>query len=283
MRTVADFQAALRDVQIHGMALTMILGVSIKMLPGMFGVSRISDTRVMTSLACITLGVAGEASFFVAYRMTGLLAVAGAMYACWVLLAIGVGLVLVKWKPCLGFPRDDGRSGKFVRMAFVWLAISLLMLLGMPAYQAISGQAFSHAYFGAARHAVTVGFVSMMIMGIAARVVPSLNGRNMRDLSRLVAPFVLINIGCLLRVALQVATDFNSHAFQVVGVSSVFELAGLIWWASDLLPHLLSARPSDIGATLVPATVRGNLCRTSQPRAASACCSACAGHAAPDE
>lgn len=37
-------------------------------------------------------------------------------------------------------------------------------------------QGFAHAYMGAHRHAFTVGFISMMIMGVAARVVPILAG-----------------------------------------------------------------------------------------------------------
>ena len=52
---------------------------------------------------------------------------------------------------------------------------------------------FSHAFYGATRHAITVGFVSLMIVGVAAKVVPTLNGISTTRLWPLWGPFVLIN------------------------------------------------------------------------------------------
>ena len=60
------------------------------------------------------------------------------------------------------------------------------MLLMLPVYQTATGIKFSHAYYGAIRHAITVGFISLMIMGMAAKVVPTLNGLDPRKLDLLV-------------------------------------------------------------------------------------------------
>jgi hypothetical protein len=236
---VGMYQAALRDVQIHSMALTMILGVSLKIVPRMFGLPSISHRRAMIALTLITLGVAGETSFFIAYRWTDQPIFAGILYACWVMLAVGVGTVLLVWRPCLPLPRDDGRSGKFIRAAYMWLAASLIMLLLLPLYQAVIAVPFSHAYYGAVRHAITVGFVSLMIMGVAAKFVPALRGVAWRDLSGLWGPFILVNLGCLLRVTLQTATDVYPAAFSFVGVSGMLEVVGLTWWAFDLTRQML--------------------------------------------
>ena len=35
---------------------------------------------------------------------------------------------------------------------------------------------FAHTYMGSHRHAFTVGFISMMILGVSSRVVPILAG-----------------------------------------------------------------------------------------------------------
>jgi hypothetical protein len=43
-------------------------------------------------------------------------------------------------------------------------------------YLAATHTPFSHAYYGSIRHAITVGFASQMIMGVAAYVVPALRG-----------------------------------------------------------------------------------------------------------
>jgi hypothetical protein len=94
---------------------------------------------------------------------------------------------------------------------------------------------FSHAYYGATRHAITVGFVSLMIVGVAAKVVPTLNGVNTKELSALWGPFLLINAGCLLRVTGQTLTDFTPLAFPVAGVSGLLEVTGLGLWGAHLV------------------------------------------------
>lgn len=93
---------------------------------------------------------------------------------------------------------------------------------------------FSHAYFGAIRHAITVGFISLMIVGVAACVVPILNGVDPRRLSKLWAPFLLINGGCTLRVVGQTLTDFVPVAFPITGISGVLEVLALTLWAIHL-------------------------------------------------
>jgi hypothetical protein len=108
--------------------------------------------------------------------------------------------------------------------------MGLGMMLLLPVYQAISGIPFSHAYYGAIRHAITVGFVSLMIMGIGAKVAATHGTRYAGPLSRLWWPFVLINIGCLLRVSLQVATDWHPVFYRFIGVSGLVEVSALAWW-----------------------------------------------------
>jgi hypothetical protein len=140
-----------------------------------------------------------------------------------------------------------------LRTAYGWLFISLAMLVLLPAYQfgllgwlaPESGAAkmgFSHAYYGATRHAITVGFVSLMIVGVAAKVVPTLNGISGRVLSPLWGPFLLINAGCTLRVVSQTLTDFTPAAFSFAGVSGLLEVTGLAIWGGHLW-LIMSGRP----------------------------------------
>ena len=103
---------------------------------------------------------------------------------------------------------ERDRSVKFLRAAYGWLFVSLLLLLAYPAYAKAMEMGFSHAYLGAARHAVTVGFVSLMIVGVASKVVPTLNGVPASALPPLWLPFLLINTGCAVRVLFQILTDF---------------------------------------------------------------------------
>jgi hypothetical protein len=231
---VSTYQAPLRDIQIHGLALFMILGVSIRMLPALFEVPSVPNRRAWTALGVLLVAVTGEALSFVLHRHTGDQAWAATLLLAWALLAVGVALVALPWRLWRPLPVAD-RSGKFVRSAYGWLAVSLAMLMLLPVYLSASGMPFSHAYYGAIRHAVTVGFVSLMIMGVSAKVVPTLNGVDPRGLSALRGPFLLVNAGGFLRVITQALSDWHAGLFAVIGLSGTLEVAGLAWWGTCLV------------------------------------------------
>jgi len=44
---------------------------------------------------------------------------------------------------------------------------------------------FSHAFFGAYRHALTVGFITMMIVGVSSKIVPTLSGLDVQSTTSL--------------------------------------------------------------------------------------------------
>ncbi len=235
---VSAYQAPLRDMQVHGLALMMILGVSLRLLPGLFDLPAIAPRRAWTGLAMLNMAVVAEIALFIARRWTGNHALAAVMWVSWILLAAGVAMVVWPWRLWRRFPTPEARldrSAKFIRTAYGWLAVSLAMLLLLPAYRAASGIPFSHAYYGAIRHAITVGFISMMIMGIASKVVPTLNGIDPRTLPRLWVPFALVNIGCFLRVSTQTLTDWHPGPYAIIGLSGSLEVAGLAWWGIGLI------------------------------------------------
>jgi hypothetical protein len=73
-----------------------------------------------------------------------------------------------------------------------------------------------------------------MIVGVAAKVVPNLNGISSKVLSSLWGPFILINVGCATRVVGQTLTDFTATAFAFAGISGVLEVTGLAMWGTHL-------------------------------------------------
>lgn len=248
---VAAWQGALRDVQIHGFATLMVLGVSQRMLPHALGFSAPGRRLSLCCLVGLNLVVIGEVAGLILMRLHSH-AWAALWYAS-VLLLTGCVIALVRGFRVFGRVEGADRSRKFVRAAYAWLLVSLGMLVALPAYQfvvlpAISPDAaavrtgFSHAYYGATRHAITVGFLSLMIVGVAAKVVPALRGADPRALPRLWVPFVLINLGCGLRVIGQTATDFADWVFPLAGVSGVLEVAGLAVWGFHLA-RLMLGRP----------------------------------------
>jgi len=195
---------------------------------------------------------------FILMRRYGGPITTGGLFACMLLIAItSVGLTL-RWG-VLARPTECDRSIKFVRAAVIWLHVSMLMLVLAPVYMYVvlpaveslspSGQrsveiGFSHAYAGAVRHAITVGFISLMILGMAAKIVPTLNGVDIRHLRSLWIPFWLVNAGCLMRVSFQIGTDFADWAYPVTGVSGLLEVAGIGIWGVHLWRIMAGRRPA---------------------------------------
>ena len=69
------------------------------------------------------------------------------------------------------------------------MALACVMVFAEPFYTRALGLRFSHAYHGAIRHAFTVGFISLMILGVSSKVVPILSGIESRSLTGLWTPF----------------------------------------------------------------------------------------------
>ena len=258
--SIATYQTPLRDLQIHGLARFMILGVSLRMLPAIYGLPRVPERRAWWILGLLTAAVAGETIVFLVYRWTGNHLIAAGLIPTWAIMTMAVLMIGLPWRLWRPMPEPD-RTGKFVRAAYTWLPVSLVMLPTMPFYNRLVGVGFSHAYFGATRHAITVGFISLMITGMAAKVVPTLNGVDPLTLSNLRGPFLLLNLGCFLRVTMQIATDWTHYAYPPIGLSGMLEVTGLAWWGLGLAmvmrrgrrAALVVARPSLVAPVRIEA------------------------------
>jgi hypothetical protein len=248
---VAAWQGALRDLQIHGFAAMMILGVSRRLLPGAYGFRRPSRRLAIACLIGLNAGLIAEAAGIILMRLDSR-AWAGLWYAGVIVYAASAATLVTSWR-LFGRSEKSDRSLKFVRAAYTWLFISLAMLIALPVYQfailpaispdsAAAKMGFSHAYYGATRHAITVGFVSLMIVGIGAKVAAAHRGYLPRELTSLWVPFVLINAGCALRVVGQTATARSRWLFPIAGVSGVLAVTGLAVWGLHMAGMML--RPS---------------------------------------
>lgn len=68
---------------------------------------------------------------------------------------------------------------------------------------------------------------------------PTLNGIDVHALPALWIPFVLINLGCALRVVGQTLTDFSAVFFPYAGISGLLEVGGLAVWGFHLAAIML--------------------------------------------
>jgi hypothetical protein len=117
-------------------------------------------------------------------------------------------------------------------------------IYNFAAYLPLTGShiPFSHAFFGAYRHALTVGFIMMMIVGVSSKIVPTLSGIDVKRTNSLWPTFVLLNAGNLTRVTFQIATDFSTAAYPVMGISGFIEVVALALWGYELFSNMRAGK-----------------------------------------
>jgi hypothetical protein len=231
---IALIDGPLREVQLLGFAALIIAGVSQRFVPVVYGLNPprhdhlkaifwiINGSLILNVVSYLLLLQTFNPAFVIPLEIAYL-----AMPVWAVLLAKQIGIFRKAQRP--------DRSFKFIRATYAWLLIAAVMLPLFPAYSTLTHQLFAHSWMGAYRHAFTVGFISMMILGVSSRVVPILAGIDSAKLTSLWGPFVLINVGNAARVSLQILTDwFPKSAYALVGFTGFVEVIALAWWGIHL-------------------------------------------------
>ncbi len=241
---IALIDGPLRDIQLLGFVALIIAGVSQRFVPHVYGLGKPKHDRQTPIFWLINgsllLNIISYELLFTSHKLYFAigLELAYLLMPLWaVLLAVQIGVFRK--------PTQPDRTFKFVRAAYVWLLISCGMMPFFPLYGWLTHQVFAHTYMGSHRHAFTVGFISMMILGVSSRVVPILAGIDAKRMNSLWAPFLLFNVGCGGRVLLQIFTDFvPSVAYPLIGVTGFIELSALLWWGIELWRTMNVARKS---------------------------------------
>lgn len=250
---ISLYDAPWRDIQLLGFAGGMILGVSQRFLPFIYGFrevpARLSNAIYWLWNGAVAVGIGSYMAFLESYRPAW-----GALWLLSVLAMLVSVTALPRSMRLFGPAPESDRSLRFIRAAYVWAGIAFVMLLLTPLYSRAVGLSFSHAWFGAFRHALTVGFISLMIVGVSSKVAPVLAGVSAARLSGLGAAFWLINIGCAMRVGFQVLTDLFGWAFPPAAASAPVELTGFGLWAWDLLRTMRAEPDADAAQSEGPIT-----------------------------
>ena len=237
---LAEYFPPYRDAQFLGFVTMMIFGMSLVKMHTCFGAEEACPYFGTTGFCLWTAGLLMRMFGWVAYFQSGM--TNGNLYFAsgWVLAAGAVCLVTSSrmFRP-LSMKLS---SHKFVRTAYVWLLISGLLMCLERTHLSLVGAPFSHAYIGGIRHALTVGFISQMILGVGLRVVGAMNDVPAETMPALWSAFILINLGNAMRVFLEIATDYTGQAFAIMGASGFIELLGLLIWAVAVLRPMLTRR-----------------------------------------
>lgn len=231
---IALIDGPLRDIQLFGFAALIIAGVSQRFVPVVYGLGNPKRDRQGLIFALINASLLLDVISYVLVVSTRRLYFAVGLELAYILMLVWA-LLLVKQLRIFAPSAQPDRTLKFIRAAYTWLVVAMAMLPFFLLYGILTHQGFAHSYMGAHRHAYTVGFVSMMILGVAARVVPILAGVDSEQVSSLWGPFLLFNFGNAARVVLQILTDVVPNvAFPLVGLTGFVEVAALAWWGIEL-------------------------------------------------
>lgn len=120
----------------------------------------------------------------------------------------------------------------FVRLAYAWEVVAA----GLGIWAALVVN--SHGIWGASRHALTVGFLALMVFAIGQRVLPAFSGMRWLFSTKLMfLAMLLLSVGCFLRVGSEVLAyqGFLSSAWSWLPVSAVTEMTAVTLFAINVL------------------------------------------------
>jgi len=124
----------------------------------------------------------------------------------------------------------------FVRAAYLWLLVAALLGAAAARWDVSGG------IWGASRHALTVGFIAVMVLCVGQRVLPAFAAMRLLWSTRLMfAALALVTAGCTLRVSCEILAyqDYASWAWRLLPVSAIAELAGLTAFAANIFGTFL--------------------------------------------
>jgi len=166
------------------------------------------------------------------------LAVMGAVLPASALFLLGASLAIAAvriFEPSVKEAKTRGVHSSFpifVRMAYGWLLVAAALGLAAVRWDNSGG------IWGASRHALTVGFISVMILSVGQRILPAFAGMRLLWSTKLMfGGLALVTLGCTLRVSCEVIAyqGYERWAWSVLPVSALCELAGLTIFAVNIL------------------------------------------------
>lgn len=255
------FRNPLRHVQIMGFSCLVIIGIFTKTLPIFLGIQE-PDKKINVYVLWflnISIGLRILSGFYREYTphfygfFTVIFCLAGILETVGVFLFI-YNLNLFDRKKTVKNPSVLPTGfRKYIWAAVLWLFVSETALLTYTVYEALTGEQVSHALFGAYRHSIFIGFISMMIIGCASKMIPLSKGVKLCSTKLLNTTFILINVGCALRVVSQPLAEHLYPQFYVtLGISGFIEYAAMFCFGINVWKTL---KP-DVGEEEVSEQIR---------------------------
>lgn len=232
------------ELSVFGFAMNAIYGFGQMLLPGLL---RIGSTRDLAIEVGHWLHNAGT---IVVCLATARAAPGPAMVVGSVLVAAGAVAFAVGHRGFIGRRRtrhgdEQGHPAldHYPPLAFFWLLAALALLIGGVLHESLAARPLPHAYLGAVRHALTVGFMTTLILGVGQRMIPVLD-HTVLALPALTVPILLlVGVGNLARVGTELAILATPAAFPVMPASAVLEWTALLLFSVTVTATMFRRDP----------------------------------------
>ncbi len=250
----ARLNAAVLHVEVLGFITLWILGVSLRILPVFLGLRALGARAALVVFWAVNAAVVALATaellHLPAVRAFG----AALQLVAVALFVAGLGLF---GRPSPA-PHADPNPyyRKFIVAAYGWLALGATLFAFIAVYEIVKAP-LPRELTGAYRHAITVGFITAMMMGVASRIVPVFRGVPLQGVGLLNAAFWMLNAGCAIRVLFQGIAGFRGAPFTLVSSASAYLEIPAIALFSLVLWRTLDARAvSDAETASAPVSGR---------------------------
>jgi len=211
-----------------GFLVPFVWGFSTRWMPVFLG---LKPVRSHLLLAAVAVNFAGIVLTFAGFGNPSTV-----LFVAAVVLAIAA---LHIFEPSQQEPKTRGVHWTFpyfVRVAYGWLVVASLVGVGAALWDSSGG------IWGASRHALTVGFIAVMVLCVGQRILPAFAGMRMLwSTSLMFSALAFLNVGCALRVSCEILAyqGYAHWAWSVLPASAVLELAGITAFAVNIFGTFL--------------------------------------------
>jgi hypothetical protein len=220
----------------YGFALMAALGVTRRAIPLFMGLRPTHERLAAVACVLLNLGVALQVGGGVASALDGpqpwrAVVLGGAVLLLGGAVAFVLALHLYERAPMAPGAGQPRAHEPYVRTAYGWLLLSLGLSAGLAVWELVHGTAPSAGAANAARHALALGYLSLLVFGMASRIVPVFGGVALWRRPLLVPLYVLFNAGVVLRVVGELLGSADALGRGLVAVSGLLGYAGLALFA----------------------------------------------------
>lgn len=205
------------------------------------------STRFVTVFAGLAKPVQSAARWLAAGVVAIAICALAQQFAAADILALAVAAFAV-WALRVFLPsvQEPKRAGvyahfpAFIRVAYGWLLAGAALGVCADFAPQLTGLG------GASRHALTVGFIAMLIFCVGPLILPSfMNGRQLFSTKLMSASLWMLALGCLLRVSSEaVAYSNGGIGWNILPISAFIELAAVLLFVANLGLTLVQPMPA---------------------------------------